>query len=429
MDPACPNHCVYVGRRISTHELCPSRSFPTDDMYGRIGAGMNIDYKSALMACIGESIERYCSSLIPFEELTWTSELDIVNSGKECMSSKDLDYFTDEQYWLNPYLVQWMPTSLCYWRECYSMKNGRPYYIPAQLIYVPYKHADGEGQFCEQVSTGLACHRSETQAQLSGLYEVIERDAFMIYWLTMASVPSVEIESLAGWDHELNALLNRVKDIPTLTLTLKDITIDAQIPTMLCIARNPNNSEAVAAAFAAATDLNPVIAVRKALNELLGTYALAHRLRFDEKKADQLKIGPQRWNKTVTNNDHVLNFTISEILAYIEWIDTGPTVKLEHVVKKYPYGSANSDISTKTKLDICIERLDNCGLEAFCTDISCPDILDANYRVIRVFIPRCVPLNGVHKCRPLGCHRLQEIPKKLGWKCEGRINVVPHPYP
>src|SRR5262249_19672190 len=88
-------------------------------------------------------------------------------------------------------------TPLC-WTEGRSLTKDEPILIPACLVFIPYfpflRHK-GEVAIAPSISTGQACASTRDRAVLSGLYEIVERDAFMISWLNRLPLPRVNVLS------------------------------------------------------------------------------------------------------------------------------------------------------------------------------------------------------------------------------------------
>lgn len=277
IDMTMPNTFINAAETCSPKEMHPETIFSHPAPWS---CGINIDRKKAKYGCIFEAVERYCSTFVPKELLHFASENEMVKRGLECMSSDQFDYFTEEQYAMlekmgkeAPY-QRWLPDSPIQWVESHALSDDRSFFMPAQLMYCPCELAKNEPRLFDPFSTGMAAHRTLDKAIYLGLCEVIERDSLVIFWHNMLPSPIIREDSLIGIDSEIDSLLERLKSVPGLELLVKDITSDSQIPTLLCVIRNRWNPEATATAFAAATDLNPIIALRKSMNECSGKYTL-----------------------------------------------------------------------------------------------------------------------------------------------------------
>jgi ribosomal protein S12 methylthiotransferase accessory factor len=345
------------------------------------------------------------------------------------LRSDTFKIYTDAQYLDRLPFSRWLPTTRLAWGECYSLRDGRKIYAPAQLLYMVYPRTKGEKVITEQSSSGMACYRDTTRAQLLALLEVLERDAVMIFWLNMLRSPQVPVETVSGIDPEIDQMLRRVRETGEIELTVKDLTTDILVPTFLCIVRNRKNPAAVAAAFAAASDLNPVASLRKALNEVLGTYAMAWHLRYQIEKGQAPAVGPTRWFLTNTLRDHVMNFATQEIHQYVEWLDEGPVVDFEQTRGFNCAPAGVADWRPDLTLKVVVDRVAEAGLECLWSDLTPGDVAEMGFHVVRALIPGTVPLHSMQSARPLGCPRLVTAPERVGLSRATRFNIVPHPYP
>src|SRR5262249_3898873 len=135
-------------------------------------------------------------------------------------------------------------------------------FIPAQLVYIPYVPSGGEPLLCVPVSTGQACHPDRTQAILTGLYEVVERDAFAISWLRKLPLPRLAYRD----DPVLSELYRLHFEGCQLEFHVYDMTLDIGIPSCLCIVEG-RSARGPLAGIGAATRLTQREAVTKALLE------------------------------------------------------------------------------------------------------------------------------------------------------------------
>jgi thiazole/oxazole-forming peptide maturase SagD family component len=72
------------------------------------------------------------------------------------------------------------------WLQGQSVPAGGPKFVPQQLVEVPYIYARGEAILRSPITTGAAAGYSLRECLTRGLLEVIERDAFLLAWLTQA---------------------------------------------------------------------------------------------------------------------------------------------------------------------------------------------------------------------------------------------------
>ncbi|MFB6186597.1 MAG: YcaO-like family protein, partial [Halobacteriaceae archaeon] len=129
-------------------------------------AGVAVDWDRAFMKGLGEAYERYCSGVYKTEKLTKTSITNVTNPIKpdEFVRPSDADEITVNEEIL--------------WTPGISLPSEMDVHLPAELVYFP----PPEERIRPAITTGLGLGNSTVEALLSGLYEIIERDAAMIAW-------------------------------------------------------------------------------------------------------------------------------------------------------------------------------------------------------------------------------------------------------
>jgi ribosomal protein S12 methylthiotransferase accessory factor len=70
------------------------------------------------------------------------------------------------------------------WTTGTSFPSGETKAVPRQLIEVPYIYSRGEAILRSPITTGAAAGNSIAECIERGLLEIIERDAFVLAWMT-----------------------------------------------------------------------------------------------------------------------------------------------------------------------------------------------------------------------------------------------------
>jgi ribosomal protein S12 methylthiotransferase accessory factor len=379
-------------------------------------------FETALAATLGEAVERYCMLFYDKSEMISASYRDVQDDAvhpdllrlysREQVENKSdsvrLSYFTEDTR------INWV------WG--YSLTHRKPRLVPATQVYLQYDLDEGEESIGRKAATGLAAGCTIEEAILSGLYEVVERDAFSISWLHRKVGPRLRID-----DPELQtAMVKRFHaNHPGVDFRIYDITLDIPIPSVFAILRRPAEFGPVLC-VSSVTRLKPRDVVRKALREvgqgLPYLRFLRHQLRDWEPAADHSDL--------LTFDHHCTLYVkhpemVSEALSFTEG-DTG-----EIALSEMPDRSTGRVLGD---IEVCLDMLRQIDKEVIVVDITTPDIRDIGLRVVRVLIPGLVPVHGNHNFPYLGVQRLYEIPERLAWERSGwdptaGINPRPHPFP
>lgn len=389
--------------------------------FGKAGGGGEC-MEAALASAIGESIERYCMFVYDRRRMVLGSYLELA---EHAVAPEELRLYSREQIARTQQplagrgLAYFDESTRVRWVWGWSLTQRRPRLVPADRVYLDYRGADDEAKVAWNDTGGLAAGVSLEAAILSGLYEVIERDAIAISWLQEKVRRRIRVDHAELLD-EIAGRFHTGR--PEVDLAFYDLTLDIPIPSVFAVLRRPSELGPVLC-VATAARLAPEAALRKCLSELGQSLPyirfLHHELRGWE---------PRPGHDDLTTFDHhcMLYVKKPELVA--------PALAFCDAVEEEVAVSRMEDSATGSlKGDIlrCLDLLERAGREVIVVDVTSPDIADIGFHVVRVLIPGLVPLHGNHRWPYLGVDRLHELPRRLGWaETEGRaLNPRPHPFP
>lgn len=409
-EPGSPNFFHYSAQACNTSAFCSQANFANT-------GGASSHRPIAIAKAVGEAIERYCAAIYDHGQLPLSSYRDAPFA---CARPSDFALHTTKQYQEAGF--PWVPfenTTPIKWTPARRLIDGTAMYVPAAFVWIPYLYYQGSGDtpIGQPISTGLACHGSYARAALSGLCEVIERDAFMIFWLAKLSCPHLRVETLSDANYDLVKRFESTGD----RVVLLNITTDNSIPTILAILCS-EASERPAFVFAAATEPDPEQAVRKALEEL------AHTRRYSQQIKRRLPpiMADNDYEQVLNQIDH-LNFAGDHASKELFDFAFASTKRQDFDdLISLTTGNAENDLET------VVQRVHATGHEVLIADLSSADVLDLGLHVVRCVVPGYQPLFMGHRIRALGGIRLRTVPERLGYSqkaCEASINTAPHPYP
>lgn len=381
------------------------------------GGGAAVDRGHAMAKAIGEAVERYCSALYEIDDLPLTS---YEEAPFTCVSPESFALYEGAQCDSPgfPYLPFDRRTPVR-WAPAIDVGTGAECHVPAVFVYVPYYFYQGSGDtpIAQPISTGLACQYGATEAAISAICEVIERDAFTITWQARLSRPRIELDTLDPANREIVARFERAR----YAVTLLDITMEVGIPTILGVlhGRLPDAAQFVTAA---ATSLHPGVAARKALEELDHTRSYSQRLRNEVPR-----LAPDPKHDNVVDQESHLNFWCDPAHRPLaDFLTAAENVTDFRAIQNLATGDAKKD------LEVLVHRVSAIGHRVLLADLTTPDVGGLGLAVARAVIPGFHPLVVGHRFRALGGRRLWEIPQTLGYPGIARAtgdNPYPHPYP
>ena len=170
------------------------------------GNASAIDVDTALLKSIGESIERYCAASanaadLPLARLRTLDGPGVDPSPGRCSRRRNTRRPTSR--WLDTPRTARSAGS----GATRSRTIGRSTCRPASRSSRTSRSRARSEIVPWQVSTGLACHTSLTRATLKSLLEVVERDAFMLFWHRRLRCPEIDVSAVS--DPKLRSLLER----------------------------------------------------------------------------------------------------------------------------------------------------------------------------------------------------------------------------
>lgn len=408
--PGEPRFFHFAARACNTRAFVENRNF-----FNTGGASAN--RVTALSKAMGEAVERYSAAIYVRDNLRLGSAAD---ARFDVIPPQDFALHSPEQYAKRGFpWVEFDETTIQRWTPVTNLHDGTRSHAPAAFVWIPYVYdrASGEGPIGQPISTGLACHQSYARACLSSLGEVVERDAFCLFWQAMISPPQVRVETLPDDSYDIVRRFEATND----RVVVLDITSDNRIPCFLSVLVS-TRSERPAFVFAASCDLDPATAVRKALEEL------AHTRRYSQ----QIKRGlppvsaDNDWQAVTGQIEHLNIAGDHANRAHFDFVfASSKRVDFDSYISR-----ATDD--PRTDLETCVALVSDTGHHVFAADLTSADIQALGLSVTRVLVPGYHPLFMGHSIRALGGTRLYTVPRRLGYPGVAgpdETNPFPHPYP
>jgi len=411
-----------------TQYLAETPSTPSDlaaysDGMGSIAnlsGGIDFNEEGAFIKTVGEALERLC--LCVYRERNFTlSPYDKVS--KTVLNPLSFAGISPSLRKANPRL-KIDEKSVFRWVRGFSLFDSRKIFIPAQLVYVGYKYAEGEPIIQEQISTGAAAADSFAGALYGGICEAVERDAFMINYLNKLSPPLIDLGTVKNEKFQkLLAMFRRYN----LELYVVNITTDISIPSMAAIIIDRTGAGPFVH-VGAKTDLEIEKAVIGAVCEALrGRLGFRHKFPLSDdlkKKQEFIKTNPSR---IMTFEDRFLFWDSLDMIKEIEFLFQGQEKKLNaEDLQRY------KDFSGKEKLKKSLEILKKAKIDIYGVDITMPQIKEEGIYVAKVVSPQFQPLYLQEWLKHSWGERLFNVPVKLGYRdkplSENELNSFPHPF-
>ena len=376
--------------------------------------GAALTRESAMLAAIGESVERYCSSIYDYNDLVFGSysKLDVsaVPPSKWALYSKEQYQKSDFRY------AEFTNDTSVNWLRGYSLTENCYKYVPASFVHLPYVSEPFERVVSPCISTGLAAGINIYDAILNGIYEAVERDAISIMWLNKMSMPV--INDISGSDR-LQRIYNKYFSIDKAKYQMVDITTDIGLPVVFVI-KYFQSEKGLSCSCGAACRLNAEDAALKGMIEAAQGAKWIQYLHVQ----DWMWGYDDDFSDITEFQDHIHLYSLPEMVRNLDFVSASDVRKSINSMPNMSSGNSKDDVYR------CVDILRKNGLEVIVVDITTDDIKETPFKVVKVLIPGLQQLNGDHNYPFLGGHRLKEAPKKMGYAVkEGEYNKLPHPFP
>ena len=285
------------------------------------------------------------------------------------------------------------------WSPVWSLTQDQHRYLPTSMLYSMWAGQHGK-PILKADSNGCAAGNTLEEAILQGFFELVERDAFAIWWYNRLRLPRVDLESFEddylATAHDFYRGFNR-------EMWLLDVTNDLGIPAFVAISRRIDKEEEDII-YGAGAHVDPHIAALRAvceLNQFLNWVQGSERGGCGHNVDEPLCLW---WWK---------NGKLSDLPYLTPDPDSMPRGKLDYPVP--------DTADMREDVERCRALVESKGMELLVLDLTRPDI---GMPVARVIVP------GLrHFWERFAPGRLFDVPVEMGWRdesiSEADLNPVP----
>lgn len=376
----------------------------------------------AFSKAIGEFLERYFLTLYKKKSLLRASIEQLERKGFRFVHPEILSQFSDEQKERRPE-CRWDGSSLFHWEKAVRCRTGEETYIPAQCLYWNYirDREAGEPTLVETNTNGAGGYFSQEGAILAGLYELVQRDSFLLHWLRGVPPPQIDPKSVPDERFQtLRKSLLRYRLRPYILNT----TLDTGIPSFAAVLEDTSVGGS-GYAVAGGCEADPIAAIYRATEEALSVH---YWMRPEEYFQLPDHYAPF-YDNTIGQRERLRLWANPAMKARLQFFLGGRVSYFEDVQFSYPkrFPGAREELQCAVE---AVERLGD-GYEVYSFLPSHPLLQTLGYASARVIVPRIVPLYLQEQNIPLGNIRLRDAGERLFSDVVMResINPDPHPFP
>jgi ribosomal protein S12 methylthiotransferase accessory factor len=355
---------------------------------GSFGKGSTAEQGEA--SALMEAIERY-SGIFQGDEIRVTRRFTDFPAG-DAINPNDVLLFSDAQHQQaqgpdahdGQIPLSFDPSAKIEWSPIWSLRDERFRYLPTSLLYFFYR---GSGYPFHADSNGCAAGNTLAEAIVQGFLELIERDAYAIWWYNRLQRPQVELGAYDDtYIRDLKAQLAETGR----RLWVLDVTSDLGIPSFVTVAHWTENGQEFVD-FGSGAHFDARIAVLRAMTELNQFLSIGLMGMRDAR--------PERRAPNQATHDASAPFRLQDH-PYLVPADS-PAVRPDFAAK---FGA----VDVREQVAACVDVARRAGLDFLVLDQTRPDI---EVPVARAIVP------GLrHFYRRFAPGRLYDVPVKLGWR-------------
>ena len=371
------------------------------------GAAVKLNPLHAKVAAAAEAFERYACAVYDPDDLHRGSYQDL---GPVAIDPRSYPLGSADDYARSAgRIARFDPALALDWVEGVSLSTGGPRLVPACMVYCPYKFPSRSERLLRPISTGLAAGCTRSEAMVSALMEIVERDSFVIFWENSLSSPTIDLRNLPP-DESLRQIVERMQDAG-LDLCCKWTTTDLGIPSVVIMAVDPRQEPLVA--FAARAHVDPVTCLTRALEEL-------EQVRASVRAIIAERGIPEDVDSVRTMEDHFCFYARADRLPLLEFVRNGPLMQLPVSPAPARPGETVRRITA---------RLAARGYEPVAFDLTTPDLAEAGFHVVRLVVAGLQPVTFGLDFRHRGGPRLYEAPVAMGLLASPATEETLNPWP
>ena len=232
--------------------------------YTASASSLSENREDAILKVYAEALERYAISLCNIRELPCKTQKEIEQQAKKEQNQViPLKEFINSSQLNEKEVLQ----AKYYWALCQD-KGDKNYYLPAQMIYVPFSYDDTYIRF--SITTGTALRTSPNSTKYHAIMEVLERHDFMCSFLNQESYFKLKNQELKQ-NTSLNHLITQLEQDSITNVHIYKINTQEEYHSVLVLleSTDKNIHHKPALCIGSSSDTNLVEAIKGALLEAI----------------------------------------------------------------------------------------------------------------------------------------------------------------
>lgn len=385
-----------------------------------IGFGVDTDIATAFSKAMGEIIERFVSGL-------YNKDKDILIASPQELLQKAAVFYPprfhrflaiQQQSYRE---LEYHPSNKMDWMSGMNIITKKKTYIPRHIVsWFGFAEARTfRDILLHPTSNGCAGYFTKTGAVLRGLLEVVQRDAFLVHWLTQIAPNVITGNTLPEGVQQM------IREFRSRGISLYILDISAlSIPSIAIVAIN-QDAEMPQVVLSGASAITFEQAIGDAMREmvLMSAYMFYKGDNAHEHEHASSSDEFKPFISDLNENTRQLFWRSSERIKQFEWFLSGKEVSYDEIKQK----NLSSKPDDASRLKTCLTLLKERGPDYYPIVYfpKHPIQKKLGFYVAQVYIPKAFPLYLLECQGTFDSDRLQEFAESKGVK-EWELNRMPH---
>jgi thiazole/oxazole-forming peptide maturase SagD family component len=381
-----------------------------------MGQGVAKDRATAVSIAIGEMIERMVTGVYdttpPIEKLKTVEEIRI--KGNFLYPPKFHRVFEKQKARYKE--LRTTSSSRINWTLGKNLVTHEDTYIPYQMTSWFKERSNLKEIFVHATTNGSAGFFDRDTPVLRGILEVVQRDGFLVHWLTQ--IPPQRIVHTSLPEH----FQEQIKEFECLGIRLYILNVTSlSIPSIFIVAIN-EKAEVQQVVLSGGASLSFEEAIASALKEMvIGMEMFYYGKNFEDLDGVDKDVAP--FTSNLDKLARQLYWRGNEQVKKIKWFISGEDISFEEISKN----NLSQGRTSREKIDICLDVLQKYGEEYYPVVYYPKNKIQETlgFYVAQVFIPKAFPFYLFEGYGTFDSDRLQDFAQGKGVK-DWTLNPEPH---
>lgn len=383
-----------------------------------IGQGVAQDRATAFSKALGEMIERAIAGAYdknPDRKIA--SPQTILSSGVPVIYPPKHHRFLPLQKERFKSL-QHDPSIPIEWVRGRNLVTNESVFIPRKMTSWFIANGQRKNIFVHATTNGAAGYFTKVGATLRGLLEVIQRDGFLVHWLTQIPPRVIRHDTLP------NDLLERVQKLESsgVSVHILDAT-SLFVPTVFIALINGKSAEKPQVVLSGASALTFHEAIENALREVMIGMEMFYYPQPESDAGSEIDAS-EAFISRLGKIERQLYWRGADRVEQFSWFVSGERVAYRDICARYDATGLKGD---GQKLRRCTDALKVLGSDYYPTVYFPKNSAqkEMGYYVAQVFIPKAFPFYLLEYIGTFDSDRLDDFAREKGVS-EWRLNPLPH---